>query len=228
MTCHFCNLDCVKAGRYGAQKVQRYTCKSCGKRFSDAQEKPLCDVRLPPLEGPHDPPLSRSGQLVCGTARLCDVEKRTVLRILKLAGENCERPLERKVRNVEVEDVELDEVWTFVGEKERRKTGEEGPPGHRRSVVFTALESNSKMVLGWHLGRRDNPNTWDSVTKLRDATPAKRFNLRLTPSPLTVERSARDSKTAWNTPNRSSYTARCREGATTTAPRRSKAQSLRR
>jgi transposase-like protein len=30
------------------------------------------------------------GNSVRGTARLCDVEKRTVLNILKLAGERCE------------------------------------------------------------------------------------------------------------------------------------------
>ena len=64
------------------------------------------------------------GNSVRGTARLCDVEKRTVLNILKLAGENCEKLLTQRVRNVPVADLELDEVWTFVGCKQKRLTPE--------------------------------------------------------------------------------------------------------
>ena len=42
------------------------------------------------------------GNSIRGTARLCDVEKRTVLNLLKLAGENCERLLTERVHNVKV------------------------------------------------------------------------------------------------------------------------------
>jgi len=38
------------------------------------------------------------GNSVRGTARLCDVEKRTVLNILTLAGETCERLFTERVR----------------------------------------------------------------------------------------------------------------------------------
>jgi len=178
MTCNFCNLDCVKAGRYGIQKIQRYKCKSCGKRFSEAQEKPLGDVRLPDHKVSLILRCLVEGNSVRGTARLCDVEKRTVLRILTLAGQNCERLLERKICNVKVEDVQIDEAWTFVGKKERRKTRDDkGRTDIGDQFVYVALEANSKMVLCWHLGRRDNPNTWDFITKLRDATSSKRFQL---------------------------------------------------
>jgi len=58
---------------------------------------------------------------------LCDVEKRTVLNILKLAGENCERLLSEKVRNVTVHDLQLDEIWGFVQKKEGHKWPHEAP-----------------------------------------------------------------------------------------------------
>ncbi len=50
------------------------------------------------------------GNSVRGTSRLSDVEKRTVLNILKLAGERCEQLLTEQGHNVQVRDLELDEV----------------------------------------------------------------------------------------------------------------------
>lgn len=76
------------------------------------------------------------------------------------------------------EDVQLDEAWTFVAKKERRKRGEERS---REDIgdqyVFIAIERHTKLVLAWHLGRRDNPNAWDFITKVRDATAPQRFQL---------------------------------------------------
>lgn len=178
MTCHACHIDCVKAGRYGPGRVQRYKCQQCGKRFSEPQDKPLGDVRLPDEKVRMILHCLVEGNSVRGTARLCDVEKRTVLRILRLAGDNCQRLLEQKIREVPVDDVQLDEAWTFVAKKERRKRGDE----RLRSdigdqYVFIAIERHTKLVLTWHLGRRDNQNTWDFITKLRDATAPGRFQL---------------------------------------------------
>ena len=43
--------------------------------------------------------------------------------------------------------------------------------------VFIALERNTKLVITWHLGRRNGVNTQDFITKLRYATAAQRFQL---------------------------------------------------
>ena len=178
MTCHSCSIDCVKAGKYGRKRVQRYLCKQCGKRYSEPQDKPLGDVRLPDEKVLLILHCLVEGNSVRGTARLCDVEKRTVLTILKAAGENCERLLERRIRNVPVDHVELDEIWTFCRKKERRKTREEkARTDIGDQYVFIALEQTSKLVVCWHLGRRDGVNTQDFITKLRDATAPGRFQL---------------------------------------------------
>ena len=67
--------------------------------------------------------------------------------------------------------MQIDEAWTFVQKKERRKRGDDR---YRQDIgdqfVFIAMEGHTKLVLCWHLGRRDNENTWDFITKLRDAT----------------------------------------------------------
>ena len=38
------------------------------------------------------------------------------------------------------------------------------------AYCFIALASDTKLVHAWHLGKRDEPNTADFITKVRDAT----------------------------------------------------------
>ncbi len=62
------------------------------------------------------------GNCVRGTARLCNAEKRTVLNILKLVRDRSERLAAEHVRKIRVADLEFDEVWTFVGCKQKQPT----------------------------------------------------------------------------------------------------------
>lgn len=179
MTCHNCRLEMVKAGFYGKNQVQRWKCQRCGKRFSEPQQKPFdADVRLPEETVCRILHCLVEGNSVRSTARLCDVEKRTVLTMLKLAGENCERLLADRVRNVPVQDVQCDEIWTFVQKKE----GHKWPFEYDSQTVgdaytFIALERTSKLVLAWHLGKRDTDNTTQFIRKLRSATAPEKFEL---------------------------------------------------
>ena len=84
MTCHNCRIEMVKAGR-GRSAVQRFKSQMCGKRFSEPQQKPFdADVRLPIEKVTMILHCLVEGNSVRSTARLCDVEKRTVLNMLKL------------------------------------------------------------------------------------------------------------------------------------------------
>jgi transposase-like protein len=164
---------------HGKNQVQRWKCQTCGKRFSEPQQKPFGeDVRLPVEKVTMILHCLVEGNSVRSTARLCDVEKRTVLTMLKLAGENCERLLADRVRNVAVQDVQCDEIWTFVQTKE----GHKWPFEYDSQTVgdaytFIALERTSKLVLAWHLGKRDTDNTTQFIRKLRSATAPEKFEL---------------------------------------------------
>jgi hypothetical protein len=75
----------VKVGFYGRNQVQRFQCKQCGKRFPEPQQKPFeADVRLPQEKVAMILHCLVEGNSVRSTSRLCDVEKRTVLNMLKL------------------------------------------------------------------------------------------------------------------------------------------------
>ena len=177
MTCHNCKIEMVKAGR-GRNSIQRFKCQTCGKRFQEPQEKPFgADVRLPKETVCRILHCLVEGNSVRGTARLCDVEKRTVLNMLTLAGEACERLFIERVKGVPVHDLELDEIWTYVG-KHQRRIG----PGENSALIgdaytFIGLERTSKLVVAWHLGKRTAISTEDFISKIHWATAPGRFDV---------------------------------------------------
>ncbi len=169
----------VKAGFYGAKKVQRWKCQQCNKRFSEPQPKPFGqDVRLPMEKVSMILRCLAEGNSVRSTSRLCDVEKRTVLNLLKTAGDACERFMERTLQNVPVKELQLDECWSYVLKKEGPKHPTEanddsiGDP-----YIYIALSGESKLVLAWHLGKRDRENTFTFVEKVRSATADCKFDI---------------------------------------------------
>ena len=100
--------------------------------------------------------------------RITGVDQNTVMKILLLAGARCERLLESKVSNVPVSDVQCDEMWGFVGCKEKRNVT--GDPERGDAYCFVAIERNTKLVLTWHLGRRTARDTMAFTEKLEAAT----------------------------------------------------------
>jgi transposase-like protein/IS1 family transposase len=179
MTCHNCRIQMVKAGFYGAKQVQRWKCQQCSKRFSEPQPKPFGqDVRLPAEKVTMILRCLAEGNSVRSTSRLCDVEKRTVLNLLKAAGDCCERFMERTLQNVPVRDLELDECWSYVLKKEGHKLPHEvNDETIGDQYVYIGLERNSKLIIAWHLGKRDRENTSLFISKVRSATADRRFEI---------------------------------------------------
>lgn len=176
MTCHNCRIDTVKAGKQ-KDGSQRYKCQQCGRRYTEAKERLLGpDSRLPEAKILMILRCLVEGNSVRSTARLCNVEPNTVLNILVLAGERSERLLGDKLRNVKVTDVQADEIWSFIGCKEKART-----PEHDSTFgdcyTFVAIDRESKLVLNVAIGKRDQTTTNVFAEGLRLATAHQRFQI---------------------------------------------------
>jgi IS1 family transposase/lambda repressor-like predicted transcriptional regulator len=169
----------VKAGFYGRDRVQRWKCQQCGKRFGEPQERPFGqDSRLPVETIERIIHCLVEGNSVRSTSRLCDVEKRTVLNVLKLVGEKCERIMGKLLVNVPVKDVQCDEIWGYVYKKEAHKLpAEANDHSIGDAYCFVAIERYSKLVLNFALGRRDQATTDAFIEGLRAATANQRFQI---------------------------------------------------
>src|ERR1051325_5928375 len=70
------------------------------------------------------------------------------MKLLVLAGEKYEKLMGRKVVNVPVRDVEVDELWGFVQKKEGHKTKDEvNDESIGDAYCFVAMERHTKLVL---------------------------------------------------------------------------------
>src|SRR5690349_2174335 len=109
------------------------------------------------------------GNSVSSTERLTGIHHGTILKLLVLAGERCERLMARKIQNVPVRDVECDEVWSFIGKKEKRVRPEDDQ-NLGDCYAFVAIERHSKLVLNIAMGKRDQATTDVFIEGLRQAT----------------------------------------------------------
>jgi transposase-like protein/IS1 family transposase len=170
MNCQKCNAPTKKFGK-DRNGLQRYRCLSCKKTFLEPHERLLGNMILA-----EDKALSVIQHLVEGcsirsTSRITGVHIRTILDLLTLAGERCERLMETRIKGLRVSEVQCDEQWQYIGMKQKTK--------HRKGIesdavgdswVFTAIERNTKVMLAWHLGKRTEADTIIFTEKLAHAT----------------------------------------------------------
>jgi transposase-like protein/IS1 family transposase len=174
VTCHNCRTECRKFGK--RQNRQRYQCSQCRKVFTDARDNTLDGMYLPVEKAETILALMLEGNSVSSVERVTGIHKATILKLLVLAGEKCERIMADKVRNVEVRDVELDEVWSWIGCKQKRVRPEDDQ-NRGDCYVFVGIERHSKLVLNITMGKRDQNTTNVFVEGIRQATSRKRFQI---------------------------------------------------
>jgi transposase-like protein len=76
-------------GRYGPEKERRMLrCRACKGRFSERKGTPLFDSRLPPAKAKSVLEHVAEGCGVRQTGRLCEVNRGTVGRLSRIAGEH--------------------------------------------------------------------------------------------------------------------------------------------
>ena len=87
------------------------------------------------------------------TVRITGIAKKTVARLAVELGEACERFTDRVMKNLPCEHVQCDEIWSFVGCKEKNK---------KRAVnqhvgdVWTrvAIDPVTKLIPAWYVADR--------------------------------------------------------------------------
>jgi len=94
------------------------------------------------------------GVSVRATARLLNVEHKTVLRVLQRIGTRCSEFLDKTIRGVRSKRVQVDEIWTYVFKKEARITSND-PAERGDQYVFIALDADSKLAISHTIGKRN-------------------------------------------------------------------------
>ena len=106
------------------------------------------------------------GNSIRATARMVGVEHKTVLRVLLRVGNNCATLLDDCMRRLPCKLLQLDEIWTYCGKHERFVTGDDNELEVGDQYVFVAMDSETKLVPCFRVGKRNAANTWHFVQDL--------------------------------------------------------------
>lgn len=96
------------------------------------------------------------GMGINAATRITGASKNTVLKLLADAGEACAKYQDEAMRNLNCKRVECDEIWSFVGMKQKNVPEElEGVFGFGDVYTWTAIDADTKLIPCWHIGTRD-------------------------------------------------------------------------
>ncbi len=96
------------------------------------------------------------GNSIRSTVRMTGIAKNTVTKLVVDMGTACARYLHENIRNVTAKRVQCDEIWSFVGMKEKNVPDErKGEKGVGDVWTWTAIDADSKLLISYLIGARD-------------------------------------------------------------------------
>lgn len=96
------------------------------------------------------------GNSIRAVTRLTGASKTTVTKLLVDAGCSAAWYQDRVLRNLECKRLQVDEIWGFIGSKERNTTPEQKATGERGDAwLWVAIDADTKLVPHWRVGPRN-------------------------------------------------------------------------
>ncbi len=95
------------------------------------------------------------GCSIRATERLVDVHRDSIMRLGVRVGEGCARLHDRLMRELHVNLLELDEVWGYIGKKQKWLTREDAP---EKGDAYTFVARSGRSEAGVLISNRECPN----------------------------------------------------------------------
>lgn len=95
------------------------------------------------------------GSSIRSIERMTGVHRDTIMRLGVRIGQGCAKVLDQKMRGLDCERLEIDEIWGFVGKKVRHlKEGDD--PTFGDVWTYCAIDAETKLVPSYHVASRRN------------------------------------------------------------------------
>lgn len=107
------------------------------------------------------------GASIRSTERMTGVHRDSIMRLVAKVGRGCDRLMEENVRGFQPHELQLDELWAFVGKKRTHVRDADD----RREVgdfwTWVAIDPKTKLVPHVHVGKRTERDAVDFMQELR-------------------------------------------------------------
>lgn len=113
------------------------------------------------------------GNSVRSTERMTGIHRDTICRLLVETGEHCALLLDANMRNLQCKLIQCDEIWTFVGKKQRHVRKDDAAELGDQ-WVFVALDAETKLIPAYTVGKRTAASTFSFIDNLAKRVATKR------------------------------------------------------
>ena len=108
------------------------------------------------------------GNSIRSTERMTNTHRDTIMRLLVEVGEGCKTLLDSEMHDLPCRRIEVDEIWAYVGKKQRHLK----PQDDRNQVgdqwTFVAIDPETKLIPVHRVGKRDLPTATAFLMDLSD------------------------------------------------------------
>lgn len=107
------------------------------------------------------------GNSIRATVRMTGVSKNTIAKLLLELGEACANYLDKNLVNLNCKRIQCDEIWSFVGAKEKNVPFEKrGQFGVGDVWTWVAMDADTKLIAAWAVGGRDAGTAYGFIQDL--------------------------------------------------------------
>src|SRR6266850_3563425 len=108
------------------------------------------------------------GNSIRSTERMTGTHRDTICRLLVEVGDGCAKLMDEQMRELPCRRIEVDEIWAYVGKKQRHMTPLDDPRRVGDQYTFVALDPETKIVPAYRVGKRDLLNATAFITDLSE------------------------------------------------------------
>src|SRR6266571_3216624 len=103
MTCEDCKVECQRFGKH-RNGLRRFRCPKCKRTFTENHTRTLGEMYVPWDKALLAVQLLLEGNSIRSTERISGLNRNTIMRVLVLAGERCEKVSAEMIRDVPVKE----------------------------------------------------------------------------------------------------------------------------
>lgn len=93
------------------------------------------------------------GSSIRSVERMTGIHRDTIMRLGIRVGERCAQIMNEEMRNLDCKRIQVDEIWGYVGKKQRNVLPGEISKGD--VWTWVAIDADTKLVPSFHVGKRD-------------------------------------------------------------------------
>lgn len=98
------------------------------------------------------------GASIRSVERMTGIHRDTIMRLTVRTGEKCRQILDKEMHNLKCERIQLDEIWGYVGKKQRHVGLMDNVEEVGDQWIFVALDADTKLIPSYIVGKRTSEN----------------------------------------------------------------------